>query len=126
MKLPRKNKHWKNEISGAISESIQLAKVEHGTLSTAAKENLFKYAAIFAAKNRSVQSRESKISMSRYAAQERARAFLHSPGDIANYEINFMLAYLDAHRCLNLISEKKLQEIMVFMTTEFEPLIHNA
>ncbi|WP_211830847.1 hypothetical protein [Kistimonas asteriae] len=125
-KLPRKNKHWQKEIADAISESIKLAEAESGVLSAGAKENLFKYAAMFAAKNRAVQSREDRVAMSRYAAQARARDFQLSPGDVSNYDINFMLAYLDAHRSLDLISEKKLDDIMAFMTVEFEPLIQDA
>jgi len=120
MSLPRKNKHWTKEVTDAINASVQIAQAESGSLTVEVKQNIYKYAAMFAAKNRKVVVKDEIAGMARYAAKQRVRDFTVKPEIISNYEINFMLSYMDAHVYLDLISASKHSEIMRAMIDNYE------
>ncbi len=104
--------NWQEEIQDAIKKSIKLAELEQGELNLTAKENLFKYAAIFAAKNRNISSPDTRKDMIRFAAQRRNADFKAVKNAKENYELNFMLAYLDSHIFIQRLNEKERDCVM--------------
>ena len=112
MNLPRKAKHWHQEISDALLQAKALCIAEQGSFNKRAKEGMYKYAPMFAMKNRGLTDAVAKESVMRYCAQLRAYDFAADDEAKNNYEINFQLSYLDAHVCMQLISEQRHDQIM--------------
>lgn len=115
MKLPRKAKHWHEEISQALTEAIKLSEAEYGELTTTAKQNLYKYAPLFAMKNRGLFDKSARESVIRYCAQLRSYDFSLDEDAINCFGANFTLSYLDAHVCMQEISEHKAEQLLEAM-----------
>lgn len=119
-KIPHNNKEWLKEISEAILASVHIAESEYGSMNTEAKQNIYKYAPMFAARKRKITSKEEIVGMARYAAKLRVRDVKIKPEMVSRYEINYMLSYLDAHVHLDLLSVSEHDEIMWAMIDEYE------
>lgn len=119
MQLPATPQEWLEEIDAAYSAAQVLAQSEQGELTAAAKQDLYKFAAIFAAKNRAVTDRDTRVEAARFAAQSRAKDFNAEPAVVSNYEINFMLAYLESHMSMGVITATELDSIMRYLLEHF-------
>ena len=120
MILPRKTKQWAKEAIDALKLAWQLAEAEHGELNHQAKEHLYKYGPMFCAKNRRIREKSNIKAMAEYAIRDRFEDFEIDPEAKNNYSINFLLAYLDSHVYLKLLSKNKVHEIMEFITENYE------
>lgn len=107
----KNNINWLDEIKDAIEKSLKLAELEEGGLTQNSKENLFKYAAIFAAKNRNVDADVRKQMMA-FSAKRRLDDFKVEKSNKVEFELNFMLAYLDAHICVDKLEVFEADNIM--------------
>lgn len=113
MKLPRKAKHWHQEILEALQQALHLAATETGAVNDEVRKNVYKYAPLFATRNRGLSDKSAREAVMRYCAQLRAYDFSVDDGAINNYGINFALSYLDAHVAMQTISEHKAEELML-------------
>ena len=120
MILPRKIKQWAKEAVDSLEVAWQIAEAEHGELNHQAKEYLYKYGPMFCAKNRGIRERIKIKAMAEYAIRDRFEDFEIEPESKNNYSINFLLAYLDSHVYLKLLSENKVHEIMEFITDNYK------
>lgn len=117
--VPSGNAQWLAEITDAIAAASTLASSEIAGKKGEGREHLYKFAAIFATKNRGVVDAERRQSAIRFAAHSRAVDFVVDKTVIKNVEINFMLAYMDAHLDLGLVDEKELDKIMHYVVQHY-------
>ena len=115
MKLPRRNKQWAREAVNALDLAYRLAESEYGELNQQAKQNLYKYGPMLCAKNRGIKDKDQIVSISRYSIGERLGDFNIDPESKEHYSINFLLAYMDSHVALEVISEQKVHEVMEYI-----------
>ncbi len=120
MILPKKIKQWAKESIASLKLARQIAEAEHGELNHQAKESLYKYGPMFCAKNRGIKEQSKIKEIAEYSIRERFGDFKIEPESINYYSINFLLAYLDSHVYLKLLSENKVHEIMEFITENYE------
>ena len=120
MILPRKKKQWAKESIGALKLAWQITEAEHGELNHQAKQYMYKYGPMFCAKNRGIRDKSKIKAMAEYAIRDRFEDFQRESEAKYNYSINFLLAYLDSHVYLKLLSENKVHEIMEFIMENYE------
>ena len=111
MKIPRKNKHWAQEIEKALEASISsLPSLDEET-----KQSLFMLAVPHVIRNRGLSIKDVPNDLGKEYLAENKRGLENDPEAINHYETQFIIAYVDAHREMGLINEKKLDEIVDFV-----------
>jgi hypothetical protein len=115
MKLPRKIKQWAREAVNALGSAVRLAVSEYGELNQQTQQHLYKYCPMLCAKKRGIKDKDQIVRISRYSLGERLSDFNIDPESKEHYSINFLLAYLDSHVALDVISEQKVHEVMEYI-----------
>lgn len=112
MKTPRKIKQWAAEADDALSAAWRLAAAEQGELTLDAKQHLYKFAPLFCARNRGIKDKEQLRKIAHFSFGRRLAAIQQDPSSVDRYEANFLLAYLDAHIVLDLLTVQRASEVM--------------
>lgn len=123
-KLPRKNKQWAEEAYESLQKALILFKEEYPSPTEDEKLELISFGALFAAMNRGIKGGE-KLEKAQVAVLENMKAdfALKEPDEPIDHSINFLLAYLDSQVSFGYISESKSDEIMEFLSQNYEILI---
>ncbi|MCP5014184.1 MAG: hypothetical protein GY938_02750 [Ketobacter sp.] len=111
MKIPRKNKHWAQEIEKALEASISSLT----SLDELSKQSLFKLAVPHVIRNRGLSKKDVPRDLGKDYMAECEQGLKVDPEAIKHYETQFIIAYVDAHREMGLINERKLDEIVEFV-----------
>ena len=111
MKIPRKNKHWAQEIEKALEASISSLT----SLDELSKQSLFKLAVPHIIRNRGLSKKDVPRDLGKDYMAECEQGLKVDPEAIKHYETQFIIAYVDAHREMGLINERKLDEIVEFV-----------
>ena len=120
MKPPTKNKDWAKEVMDSLNMAVEMVVTRDPDLSRDSLENVYQYGPWLCLKNRGVTDAVLGEEVTAYAIEERVKDFEIEPDDTLNYSVNFLLAYLDSHVFLQIISEKKMDEIMAYIIDNYE------
>lgn len=120
MKLPRKNKQWAKEALQALSLAHQMVLENDNEEIDLNNETIFMLAPYFCSNNRRIADKRKDKEMFDYITGEMIAQLAKFPDDMANYNINFLLAYFDSHVYLKLISDKKQDEIMNYILENYD------
>ncbi|WP_153039259.1 hypothetical protein [Microbulbifer sp. Q7] len=117
MKVPRKNKHWLEEMTVAMENNSYGSVVEEYSTDTSEVLKLAICATKDAAKNRGISKAsiiENVISEIEEIVRDEMSRDLEPEG--VSLEIQYFLSYLDANVLFGVISERKAEEIMNYYT----------
>ena len=120
-KLPRKTKHWASEAFEALEQALQLFSNEFPRPTDDEKMSLVSFAVPLAAMhrgiddNRKIEQANEQVLAKLATDMQAARV----DEDIA-HSICFLIAYMDAHVSFGHISEKKVDDIMLYLSDHYE------
>lgn len=120
MKTPRKTKQWAAEAFDALTVAWRLAAAESGDLTLDARQHLYKFAPLFCARNRCLNDKAQLRKIAHYSFGRRLSAIQQDPSRIDHYATNFLIAYLDAHIALELLTSQRATEIMNHLIDNYE------
>ncbi len=120
MRRPRKNKQWAAEAYDALTMAWRLAAAEHGEMTSDAKQHLYKYAPLFCVRNRGIKDKDQLRKIAHYSFGRCLAAIQQDPSRADRYAVNFLLAYLDAHVALELLTEQRAGEVMRQLMESYE------
>lgn len=120
MKTPRKNKQWAKESLKSLEKAWEIARAENENLDHESLQYFYKYAPMLCAINRKIKNKNEISKLANFAIKNRLEDFEVEPETVENYSINFLLAYLDSHVSLGVISENKVFEIMDYIVDNYE------
>ena len=108
--VPGSPKVWAEEAVAAYEQACKLMSEVDGQ----SEGEVFKYAALFCCKNRSITDPQQRQCLIRLVNQNRALDFSQDPEARLSPTMNFLLAYFDANYSLGLLSEADLEQAMVY------------
>ncbi len=120
MKLPRKNKQWAKEALDSLALAHQMVLENDGEEASLTVETIFMLAPYFCTQNRKLNDKQKEKEMFYHVTEEKITELDKFPDEIENYNINFLLTYLDCHLYLKLISEKRHDAIMLYILDNYE------
>lgn len=118
--IPKEVAGWAEEAKGALHTAWMLLKGESPELSAEQKSYLFKYGAALCSLNRGIKDKEKQKRLYQFSAKRVLAGFEESAETKEHYELNFLIAYIDAHIGLDLITDDKAEEIMLYLTENFD------
>ncbi|MFD2230309.1 hypothetical protein [Alkalimarinus sediminis] len=118
--IPRETSGWAAEASNALNTAWMLLKGEAPDLSAEQKTYLFKYGAALCSLNRGIKDKQQQKRLYQFSAKRVLAGFEANPESKAHYELNFLIAYIDAHVGLELLTDDKAEEIMLYLTENFD------
>ena len=104
---PKATDEWAKDAVEALRYALQTIKGK--------PEDLYELAPDLAAGNRNIQHDGDKEVGQKYAVNQRNSDFQIDPDCRKNVEVNFLLAYLDFHVPLGLLSEEQLHDVMKYI-----------
>ena len=112
-----KAEHWAQEAQDALQMATKLLEEDkHQPLLEEHKSELFKYAPVLAAYNRGIRDENKVAEMAKYAFKRRTDN-IHLKSDFrSSDEMNFYIAYLDAHVVINELNRSDIDSIMEFLS----------
>lgn len=120
MKTPRKTKQWAAEAFDALTVAWRLAAAESEGLTLDAKQHLYKFAPLFCARNRGIKDKDRLRKIAHFCFSRRLAAIQRDPSRIDNYAVNFLIAYLDAHVALELLTRQRASDVMRHLIDNYE------
>ena len=120
-KLPRKAKHWAEEAYGSLDIAWGLLKEEYSNPNENEKLELLRFAPAIAGMNRGIKDK-NKIKNAYKFIFERTATDLKNKeeGEPLHYSILFLLAYLDSHISFGVLSEKKVDNVMEYLSENYD------
>lgn len=118
--VPIEVSEWADEAKKALGIAWMLLKGEQPNPNAEQKSYLFKYGAALCSLNRGIKDKEKQKSLYQFSAKRVVAGFEESESAKAHYELNFLIAYIDAHVGLGLLNDAKAEEIMLYITTHFD------
>ena len=118
-KLPRKTKQWAKETIGAVKNAIKI--LEEQQQEDDKYNHLLKLAPEIACMNRGIKDKLLKGNVNKFVFDNLEDELKRVDEDEEiDYEISFLLCYLDAHIFLDFITENKSDEIMNYIIENLE------
>lgn len=119
-KQPRKTKQWAEEAYSALGVAWDLLSKEYPNANDEEKLEVVSFAPAIAGLNRGISNR-TRIKNAYEFIYERTVEDLRNKekDDPFNYSILFLLGYLDSHISFGILSEKKVDEIMEYMSDNY-------
>lgn len=120
---------WAEEAHKGLNVAWMLLKGEHlkeGALELddEQKSYLFKYGAALCSLNRGLTNKgsdkEKQKDIYKFSAKRVLAGFEADQQTKQHYELNFLIAYIDAHVGLELLSDEKAEEIMLYLAENFD------
>jgi len=119
-KLPRKNKQWAKEAYNALETAWGLLKEEYPFPNEEQKKELISFAPTVASMNRGIKDKEViKIAYDKVLENFEIDLSNKETGEPICYSICFLLAYLDSLVSFGIIEEKKSDEIMEILSSDY-------
>jgi len=120
-KTPRKLKQWAEEAYTSMQKALTLFKEEHPEPSDEDKLELVAFGPLLAAMNRGIKG-GGEVKKMQLRALENFQIDRANKGADEQIEhgICFLLAYLDAHVAINVVSEMKSQEVMEYLMDHYD------
>ena len=120
-KQPRKIKHWADEAYAALDVAWGLLREEYPNADENQKLELVRYAPAIAGMYRGIHNK-NKIQEAFAFVYERTAEDIRNKeeGDPILYSILFLLGYLDSHIIFGVLSEKKVDEIMEYLSENYD------
>lgn len=120
-KTPRKIKQWALEAYDSLEKAIILFYEEYPNPSEEEKLELISFAVLFAAMNRGIDNKAVINKANTYILENLTRDFQAKEEDEPIYHsISFLLAYLDAHIAFGELSEGKADDIMAYLSENYQ------
>lgn len=113
---PKDISGWAEEAKSALGVAWMLLKGESPELDAEQKGYLFKYGAALCSLNRGIKDKEKQKGLYQFSAKRVLAGFEAAPETKEHYELNFLIAYIDAHVGLGLLTDDKAEEIMLYIT----------
>jgi len=111
-----KAEQWSQEIQDALRMAVKLLEEDkHQPLLEEHKSELFKYAPVLAAYNRGIRDEIKVAEMAKFAFKRRMDNIRLKSDCVSNDEINFYIAYLDAHIVINELNMTDIDSIMEYL-----------
>ena len=120
-KSPRKIKQWASEAFESLNKAKALSNDERANPEYDEVLNLFSYCVPIAAMNRGIEN-SGQIGEANLFVLERLRVDLEAkqPGEPIDRSIFFLLGYLDSHISFGILSERKMDEIMQYLSDNYD------
>jgi hypothetical protein len=113
---PSKPQQWAQEAQGALQMALKLLEEDkQEPLLDEHKNELFKYAPVLAAYNRGIRDESKVKNMAKYAFKRRLDDDRFEGNTASDNEINFYIAYLDAHVVIDELKESDTDSIMEYL-----------
>ncbi|UZE96415.1 hypothetical protein [Alkalimarinus alittae] len=119
-KTPSEVSEWAEEAKSALGVAWMLLKGEQPEPNAEQKSYLFKYGAALCSLNRGIKDKEKQKSLYQFSAKRVAAGFEVDEASKVHYELNFLIAYVDAHIGLGLLNDDQAEEIMLYITEHFD------
>jgi len=123
--MPVEVAQWAEEAHKGLNVAWMLLKGEHlkegaTELGDDQKSYLFKYGAALCSLNRGIKDKEKQKEIYKFSAKRVLMGFEVDQKTKQHYELNFLIAYIDAHVGLGLLSDDKAEEVMLYLAENFE------
>jgi len=118
--MPVEIAQWAEEAHKGLNVAWMLLKGEHPELNAEQKSYLFKYGAALCSLNRGIKDKEKQKEIYKFSAKRVLAGFEADQKTRLHYELNFLIAYIDAHVGLGLLSDEKAEEVMLDLAENFE------
>lgn len=113
---PTKPQQWAQEAQGALQIALKLLEEDkHQPLLEEQKSELFKYAPVLAAYNRGIRDESKVRDMAKFAFKRRLDDERFESESASDNEVNFYIAYLDAHIVIDELKESDTDSIMEYL-----------
>ena len=120
-KQPRKIKHWSEEAYGALGAAWAMLREEHGQLTEENKLELLNFGPALAALNRGIKDKKVVSDAFTFAMSHAVEDMQNREEDEpVQFSILFLLSYFDAHVSFGIIGERKMDEIMDYLTKNYD------
>jgi hypothetical protein len=114
---PTSPKQWAQEAEGALRMALKLLEEDkHQPLLEEHKNELFKYAPVLAAYNRGIRDETKVADMAKFAFKRRLDDDRLEGNVPRNNEVNFYIAYLDAHMVIDELKKSEIDPILKCLT----------
>ena len=123
--MPIEIAQWADEAHKGLNVAWMLLKGEHlkegvTVLGDEQKSYLFKYGAALCSLNRGIKDKDRQKEIYKFSAKRVLAGFEADQKTKQHYDLNFLMAYIDAHVGLGLLSDDKAEEVMFYLTENFE------
>ncbi len=118
--IPTDVSGWANEAKSALGTAWMLLKGESPTPNAEQKAYLFKYGAALCTLNRGIKDKDKQKGLYQFSAKRVLAGFEGDAEMKGHYELNFLMAYIDANIELGLLTNDKAEEIMLYLTENFD------
>lgn len=120
-KQPRKIKQWADEAYSALAIAWGLFSEEYPDASDDDKVQLVSFAPALAGIARGIKDNKQKKEAYEFVFDRTAEDLLNKEsGEPVHYSIQFLLGYLDAHISFGILSEQKVDEIMAYLSENYD------
>ena len=120
-KLPRKVKHWAAESFESLEKALILFREEFPSPSEEEKLSLLSYAVPFAGLNRGITDKARIGKANDYVLASLASDMKHQePDEGMSHSICFLIAYTDAHISFGIFKESKAEDVMEYLSANYE------
>ncbi len=110
---------WAEEAHKGLNVAWMLLKGEHEALNVEQKSYLFKYGAALCSLNRGIKDKDKQKEIYKFSAKRVLAGFEVDQQTKQRYELNFLIAYIDAHVGLGLLGDEKAEEVMLYLAEHF-------
>jgi len=119
-KEPRKVKQWAEEAFEALEAAWVMLRDEYPALSEDEKVQIVRFAPAIAAMNRGISNKEKMREAYDFIYVRTAESLCNKQEDVSiPYSILFLLGYLDSHVSFGVLSEKKVDGIMEYLSQNY-------
>jgi len=119
-KEPRKVKQWAEEAFEALEAAWVMLRDEYPALSEDEKVQIVRFAPAIAAMNRGISNKEEIREAYDFIYVRTAESLCNKQEDVSiPYSILFLLGYLDSHVSFGVLSEKKVDGIMEYLSQNY-------
>ena len=120
-KQPRKTKQWAEEAYNALDVAWGLLREEYPNPDENQKLELVRFAPAIAGMNRGISNKKDVKEAYAFIYKRTAEDLRHKEeGEPIHYSILFLLAYLDSHISFGILGEKKVDEIMGYLSEHYD------
>jgi len=125
-KLPHRTKQWAEEAYKSLDVAWGLLGEDYPSPDENEKLEIVRFAPAIAGMNRGVSSKKDVKEAYTFIYERTAEDLRNKQeGEPIHYSIQFLLAYLDSHISFGILSERKVDEIMEYLSehydTSYEP-----
>jgi hypothetical protein len=113
---PTTTAQWAQEAQGALQMALKLLEEDkRQPLLEEHKNELYKYAPVLAAYHRGIRDESKVMNMAKFAFQRRLDEAEREDATAHNNEINFYIAYVDAHQVINELNQSDSDSIVEYL-----------